>query len=126
MGVLGHNVYAGKIPPEWGEMTPSEAGQNAVKQSLYAALMRLKRGSGPEQKAIALYNSYGYGYALGMNFRGEHGRRDMLFWEDLLEISKQGYSALKSGVVPGNPSAGPARRRFIHGYKMNAYQGAID
>ena len=42
------------------------------------------------QKAIALYNIYSFGYALGMNFRNKAGRREMLWPEDLDEIAAKG------------------------------------
>ena len=38
------------------------------------------------QRAIALYNSYGFGYMLGMNFRNRAGKREMLWPQDLDEI----------------------------------------
>jgi len=41
-------------------------------------------------RAIALYNSYGFGYALGMNFRNADGRREMLWPPDLDEIDAAG------------------------------------
>ncbi len=52
---------------------------------LYYAILRC-RTAREEQRAIALYNSYGFGYALGMNFKNKDGRRDILWFEDLEEI----------------------------------------
>lgn len=43
-----------------------------------------------EQRAIALYNAYSFGYALGMNFRNKAGRREMLRLQDLDEITANG------------------------------------
>ena len=80
----------------WEKMTPSEAGQNAVKMMLYYALLRCRTGR-EEQRAIALYNSYSFGYALGMNFRNEKGRREMLWVEDLDEILTAGKT--KHGCI---------------------------
>ena len=47
------------------------------------------------QRAIALYNSYGFGYMLGMNFRNRAGKREMLWPQDLDEILEHGET--KSG-----------------------------
>ena len=87
-------------PQEWAEMTPAEAGRNAVKMMLYYAIrpyaikeeegMLSKKEAQVMQKAIALYNSYGFGYALGMNFRNKAGRREMLWPQDLDEIATKG------------------------------------
>lgn len=44
-------------------------------------------------RAIALYNTYGFGYALGMNFRNPKGRREMLWNQDLDEIALNGRTA---------------------------------
>jgi len=108
---LGSRAFAGNPPTGWKNMNVKEMGMNAVKSSLYAALMRFAPGSAVEQKAIALYNSYAFGYSLGMNFRTEPGRRAMLFFEDLVEILDKGYSLLKD--EHGTPKA----KRFIQGYK---------
>lgn len=50
-----------------------------------------------EQRAIALYNSYGYGYALGMNYKNAEGRREMLWLQDLDEILSVGRT--KNGCI---------------------------
>jgi len=81
-------------------MTPVEAGRNAVKMMLYYAIRPYaikenegkltERDSRIMQRAIALYNNYGFGYALGMNFRNKAGRRQMLWPEDLEEIARDG------------------------------------
>jgi hypothetical protein len=47
------------------------------------------------RRAIALYNSYGFGYMLGMNFRNRTGKREMLWPQDLDEILEHGET--KSG-----------------------------
>jgi hypothetical protein len=56
---------------------------------LYYAILRA-RNRRDEQRAIAIYNSYGFGCALGMNFRNKDGRREMLWPEDLDEILAHG------------------------------------
>lgn len=96
MGEVGAKAFAGGAPSPWPEMSPEEAGHNAVKMMLYCAMLRCPT-SIAEQRAIALYNTYGFGYALGMNFRknGGRGRREMLWPEDLDEmlassVTKQG------------------------------------
>ena len=56
---------------------------------LYYAILRC-RTARERQRAIALYNSYGFGYALGMNYRNAKGRREMLWPQDLDEIAIAG------------------------------------
>ncbi len=85
MGKVGEHVYSQSVPADWQEMGPAAAGRNAAKMMLYYAIPRCKKAT-QRQKAIALYNSYGFGYALGMNFRDSEGKRDVLFPEDLDEI----------------------------------------
>lgn len=82
---LGEHVFGGGQPSPWPEMTPAEAGRNATKMMLYYAILRC-RTPRDEQRAIALYNSYGFGYALGLSFRDRCGRRAMLWPEDLREL----------------------------------------
>jgi hypothetical protein len=89
MGKVGEIEYVHR-PPEWEEMTAAEAGQNAAKMMLYYALLRAPESSLFERQAVALYNSYGFGYALGMNFIGPGRRRRMLWPEDLREILRHG------------------------------------
>jgi len=108
MEKVGEIIYTRKgdepdpKPKEWGEMTPAKAGRNALKMMLYYAIhpYAIKENEGAlskadarmMQKAIALYNSYGFGYALGMNFRNKAGRREMLWPEDLDEIATNGHN----------------------------------
>jgi hypothetical protein len=47
------------------------------------------------QRAIVLYNSYGFGYMLGMNIRNWAGKREMLWPQDLGEFLELGET--KSG-----------------------------
>ncbi len=96
MAKVGEVIYSEAMPKAWEKMTPSEAGRNAVKMMLYYALLRC-RTVREEQKAIALYNSYCFGYALGMNFKNEKGRREMLWIEDLDEILSAGKT--KHGCI---------------------------
>lgn len=96
MEKVGEVIYAESVPKAWNEMTPAEAGQNAVKMMLYYALLRC-RSDHETQRAIALYNSYCFGYALGMNFRNVEGRREMLWPEDLDEILATGKT--KHGCI---------------------------
>jgi hypothetical protein len=91
MEKVGEALYAGGVPKEWEPMTPAQAGQNAAKQMLYYAILRCPTRRA-EQRAIALYNSYGFGCALGMNFRNEAGHREMLWPEDLDEILANGHN----------------------------------
>jgi hypothetical protein len=56
---------------------------------LYYAILRCPTAR-ESQRAIALYNTYGFGYALGMNFKNAEGRREMLWPEDLKAIVASG------------------------------------
>jgi hypothetical protein len=86
-------IYRSGVPADWSEMTPAEAGRNAVKMMLYYAILRA-RTAHEEQRAIALYNTYGFGYALGMSFRqSRQGRREMLWPEDLEEVAERSQTA---------------------------------
>jgi hypothetical protein len=91
MGKIGEVIYSNSFPKRWETMTPREAGRNAAKMMLYYAILR-SRDVREEQRAIALYNSYGFGYALGMNFRNAEGRREMLWPQDLDEILSDGIT----------------------------------
>jgi hypothetical protein len=91
MGELGCALFERAIPKEWEGMTPREAGRNAAKMMLYYAILRA-RTVREESRAIALYNAYGFGYALGTSFVDARGRRQVLFFEDLREIAATGRS----------------------------------
>jgi hypothetical protein len=98
MEKAGEVIYSQGVPEEWSEMTPAEAGRNAAKMMLYYAILRA-RTPREEQRAIALYNNYGFGYALGMNFRNREGRREMLWPQDLDEIAAKGRTGNGCRVV---------------------------
>ncbi len=89
MEKVGEVIYSEFVPDGWEKMTQAEAGRNAAKMMLYYALLRC-RTVRDEQRAIALYNNYGFGYALGMNFKNANGKREMLWPQDLEEISSVG------------------------------------
>jgi len=89
MEKVGELIYSKSVPKGWEEMTPADAGRNATKMMLYYAILRCRTNT-EEQRAIALYNSYGYGYALGMNYKNAEGRREMLWPQDLDEIVAAG------------------------------------
>ena len=89
MEKIGDVIYSESVPKGWEEMTPAEAGRNAAKMMLYYAILRC-RTIREEQRAIALYNSYGYGYALGMNYKNTEERREMLWPKDLEQIFVNG------------------------------------
>jgi len=96
MEKIGEVIYTKSLPKGWEEMTPAETGRNAAKMMLYYAILRC-RTMREKQRAIALYNSYGYGYALGMNYKNAKGRREMLWPQDLDEILSKGKT--KSGFI---------------------------
>ena len=89
MSKIGEVIYSECVPKGWEEMTPAQGGRNAAKMMLYYAILRC-RTIREEQRAIALYNTYGYGYALGMNYKNAQGRREMLWPQDLDEILSAG------------------------------------
>ncbi|MEE9402255.1 MAG: hypothetical protein V3V47_03555 [Desulfobacteria bacterium] len=89
MEKVGEVLYSCGVPKEWSEMTAAEAGRNAAKMMLYYAILRC-RTKVESQRAIALYNSYSFGYALGMNFKNAEGTREMLWPDDLDNISVDG------------------------------------
>jgi len=89
MEKVGELIYSNSRPKGWEEMSAGEAGRNAAKMMLYYALLRC-RTTRDTQRAIALYNTYGFGYALGMNYRNAEGRREMLWPQDLDEIMSDG------------------------------------
>ena len=99
LGKLGEELYREGVPAEWSEMSPQEAGRNAATMQIYYAIRpyeqrlahdeTLSRAEKLEmQRAIALYNTYGFGYALGMNFKDAKKRRRMLWVEDLRVLEK--------------------------------------
>lgn len=85
MEKVGEIIYSRSKPKGWEDMSASEAGRNAAKMMLYYAILRC-RTNRETQRAIALYNTYGFGYALGMNFKNAQGKREMLWPKDLDEI----------------------------------------
>jgi hypothetical protein len=89
MGKVGEVIYSKSVPKGWEEMTPAAAGRNAITMMLYYAIIRA-RNIREEHRAIALYNSYGFEYALGMNFRNTEGKLEMLWPQDLDEILSAG------------------------------------
>ncbi|MFA6440493.1 MAG: hypothetical protein WCX28_14395 [Bacteriovoracaceae bacterium] len=101
MGKVGEVLFQNNLPKEWSDMTPEEAGRNAMKMMLYYALRpyEQKENDGEQltrkeklakQRAIALYNTFGFGYALGMNYRNKERTREMLWPKDLDEILNKG------------------------------------
>ncbi len=88
---VGEAIYREGVPKEWSGMSPDEAGRNAAKMMLYYAILRADSWW-RQQRAIAFYNAYGFGYALGMNFRKPGGEREMLWPEDLDEIAANGVN----------------------------------
>jgi hypothetical protein len=78
MSQVGEHIYTAKsVPPEWAEMSPVEAGYNAIKMMLYCMPLRPL----PRRKAllaIKLYNVYSFGYPAGID------AKKMLWLDDFL------------------------------------------
>lgn len=89
MAKLGELIFANEMPRGIKNMTPGEAGKNAAKEMLYFSILRA-RSWYEEQRAIALYNTYGFGYSLGMNYKNKKGKRELLYVEALNEIKENG------------------------------------
>lgn len=104
LGKVGEAIWADTSPP-WLELDPHDAGRNAAKQMLYYALRRVVRPD-DRQKAVALYNSFSFGYALGTSFRDSVGRRQMLWPADLEEIAGRGETSTGCSIWDG------PRRRY--------------
>lgn len=76
MSQVGKNIYTKKkLPKEWENMTPEEAGYNSIKMMLYYFPLRYLSKK-QERLAIKLYNVYSFGYPLGTD------SKDMLWPED--------------------------------------------
>lgn len=88
---VGEAVFHDSKANPWPEMSPAEAGRNAATSALYYAILRA-RNAQENNRAIALYNMYGFGYALGMNYVDAKGKRQMLWPADLREIAANGVS----------------------------------
>lgn len=86
---VGGLLFATSRPDGWEYMSAGKAGRNASKHSLYLAIFRTQKNV-LEQRAIALYNTYGFGYALGMNFRDRARKRQMLWPQHLDEVLAHG------------------------------------
>lgn len=99
MEELGREVFGDSTTSPWPEMTPEAAGVNAAEQSLYHAIRRCSDARA-EQRAIALYNAYGFGYALGSSFKDDAGKRQMLWPKHLREIAATGKTAEGYRLAP--------------------------
>lgn len=95
---LSSLLYESERPAGWEELSPEEAGENAAKMMPYYAILRADSPDSA-RRAIALYNSYGFGYALGAHFYDQNGRREMLWPEDFDEIAVKGYASRPERVI---------------------------
>jgi hypothetical protein len=77
MSQVGLHIYKNKpLPKGWENMTPEEAGYNAIKMMLYyIPLCDLSKRQ--HRKAIKLYNVYSFGFPLGVD------SKEMLWPEDV-------------------------------------------
>jgi len=79
MAQVGTRIYTeNPKPEEWDDMTPEQAGLNAIKMMLYYLLLRPL----PDKQikwGAQIYNIYSFGYPLGLDW----GRkRYMLWWKN--------------------------------------------
>ena len=98
-------------------MTPFEAGCNASKMMLNLAVARLASDRPgisrfkcwtQYQLAVGLYNTFSFGYALGMNFRNKESRaRELLSPEDLDEILEFGRTTYRLRDPESREPVGP-------------------
>ncbi len=76
MSQVGKNIYSKKeLPKEWKDMSPEEAGYNAIKMMLYYIMLR-PISERQLRLAAKLYNVYSFGYPLGAD------SKEMLWPED--------------------------------------------
>lgn len=96
MSQVGEAVYTkSQLPDAWAQMTPAEAGYNAIKEALYYIMLRpLSRSH--DRLATRLYNVYSFGYPLGAD------SREMLWPADF-----------RQGAVTGSARAGIGRAREL-------------
>ena len=97
LGKIGEKIFSDNLSSEWSNMSPFQASRNSAKMMLYYAILRCKTEQ-EQQRAIALYNTYGFGYSLGMNFKNPKRKREMLWFEDLQEIFKNGVNKYGSKI----------------------------
>lgn len=101
MQKVGEAIYRHGVPAEWAEMTPAQAGGNAVMAVLHQAVIHLEDALATVQRtrkdagrrrlaadaATLLYNSYCFGYAIAQAHGYQEDRPRMLFYEDLKELA---------------------------------------
>ena len=76
MSQVGKHIYSRKnLPKGWEDMTPEEAGYNAIKMMLYYMPLRYL-SQRQMRRALKLYNVYSFGYPLGVD------SKEMLWPED--------------------------------------------
>jgi hypothetical protein len=69
MSEVGRSVYTGRsLPDTWADMSPEEAGYNAIKEALYHMMLR-PLSPRHDRLATRLYNVYSFGYPLGADSR---------------------------------------------------------
>lgn len=88
MEKVGQAIFSRKIPKGLEDMTPAEAGRNVLKMMLYRAILRC-RSVAEEIRATTLYNTYSFGYGIGMNAVDLSDKRKMLWPEDFDGIDKE-------------------------------------
>lgn len=83
MSQVGESIYKNKaLPKGWEDMSPKEAGYNAIKMMLYY-LPKRPISERKIKKAVKLYNIYCFGYPLGIE------SKEMLWPEDIDKMVNQ-------------------------------------
>lgn len=78
MAEVGKHVYTEEDKPEgWENMTAEEKGLNAIKMALYYLPLR-PLTENQEVLAVRLYNIYGFGYPLGIDY----ARKKQMLWSE--------------------------------------------
>jgi hypothetical protein len=70
-------------------MTPRQRGFNRAQAMPYYGYMRAVTKNETDN-ALTIWNTFGFGFALGMSFRDKKGHRAMLTGDDLEENYRHG------------------------------------
>jgi hypothetical protein len=92
MSQVGTAIYdsgSKPLPKGWEDMSPEEAGYNAIKMMLYYIMLRSKFISSKHDRlATKLYNAYSFGYPKAME------TKEMLWPEDIPHLGSNDMAAI--------------------------------